>query len=558
MEQCTGCKGHFPPDKFDRHTRGCALYKKQKLAMRTAGLQALRKRKRATGDGHNDADRPSKRLNGTSASLSDAMDDSNILFDDYQLHDHQPHDDQPHDDQPHDTQPAHDAQPAQSDEQPPLPAPVPEEEGRRLRRRPQPVPDILPQNLAPLPEREETPTRTPEPEQDITQPQHVVSPKNTFEMWREYDYHPGSDPESLLDFSDRLAAKLKPPPPPDPLAHPAFATTTTSAAAKDRARLFKWHSEHTTNSTASLHALVDNVIRHPDFDREHFADNSWKREFKQLGASFGKADDWRKAEVTIEVPIPKKYRSLDENAGAASFPVKLDNFWYRPLCGVIRAIVEDSPESDDFVWNPYRVFVTNEDGKAERLHGELYWSSAWIEEHERVQRKVIPPERPGHGLPRALFALMFGSDATHLSQFGTEHAWPDYVMAGNKTKYTRGCPSSHSVHHIAQFTEVRCFALMLAAVLTRPTASRRGPRLHPQAHGRQGGEAGSLDVLQARGHACVVGDSTRRRVLGGVRVWNGSELSRWSQATHLSADFHLLSRLPREVSSAESTRAPTN
>ncbi|KZV98181.1 hypothetical protein EXIGLDRAFT_607198 [Exidia glandulosa HHB12029] len=273
-------------------------------------------------------------------------------------------------------------------------------------------------------------------------------------MWREYDYHPGSDPESLLDFSDRLAAKLKPPPPPDPLAHPAFATTTTSAAAKDRARLFKWHSEHTTNSTASLHALVDNVIRHPDFDREHFADNSWKREFKQLGASFGEADDWRKAEVTIEVPIPKKYRSLEENAGAASFPVKLDNFWYRPLCGVIRAIVEDSPESDDFVWNPYRVFVTNEDGKAERLHGELYWSSAWIEEHERVQRKVIPPERPGHGLPRALFALMFGSDATHLSQFGTEHAWPDYVMAGNKTKYTRGCPSSHSVHHIAQFTEL--------------------------------------------------------------------------------------------------------
>ncbi|TDL20865.1 hypothetical protein BD410DRAFT_725117, partial [Rickenella mellea] len=50
-------------------------------------------------------------------------------------------------------------------------------------------------------------------------------------------------------------------------------------------------------------------------------------------------------------------------------------------------------------------------------------------------------------LPRAVAGLMFWSDSTHLSSFGTAKIWPLYMMLANQSKYAR--TRSGMCHHIA-------------------------------------------------------------------------------------------------------------
>ena len=64
-------------------------------------------------------------------------------------------------------------------------------------------------------------------------------------------------------------------------------------------------------------------------------------------------------------------------------------------------------------------------------------------------------------VPSALFnekimaALMFSSDATHLTNFGQAKAWPVYLMLGNLSKYIRAKPNSGAMYHLAYIPSVR-------------------------------------------------------------------------------------------------------
>ena len=89
--------------------------------------------------------------------------------------------------------------------------------------------------------------------------------------------------------------------------------------------------------------------------------------------------------------------------------------------------------------------------KTFRVQGELYSSPAFIEAHEEV-RKLSP--EPGCNLERVVVALMFWSDATHLTAFGNAKLWPLYLYFGNESKYSRSRPSSHLCEHIAYFQSV--------------------------------------------------------------------------------------------------------
>ncbi|KAF9555015.1 hypothetical protein CPC08DRAFT_643499, partial [Agrocybe pediades] len=82
----------------------------------------------------------------------------------------------------------------------------------------------------------------------------------------------------------------------------------------------------------------------------------------------------------------------------------------------------------------------------ERVISELYNSEAFIEEHEKIQKK--PPE-PGPSYETAVAAIMLWSDSTHLANFGTTSLWPIYMFFGNESKYSRAKPSKFSAHHIA-------------------------------------------------------------------------------------------------------------
>jgi len=58
-------------------------------------------------------------------------------------------------------------------------------------------------------------------------------------------------------------------------------------------------------------------------------------------------------------------------------------------------------------------------------------------------------------LPHFIVALMFWSDATHLTSFGDEKLWPLYLYFGNNSKYEWCRPSNYLCEHVAYFEYMR-------------------------------------------------------------------------------------------------------
>lgn len=75
-----------------------------------------------------------------------------------------------------------------------------------------------------------------------------------------------------------------------------------------------------------------------------------------------------------------------------------------------------------------------------------------IEEDEKLQkqaREVDPETGEECFRERVVLVLMFGSDATHLADFGQAKAWPVYMYFGNESKYDRCRPTASSAEHVA-------------------------------------------------------------------------------------------------------------
>lgn len=101
---------------------------------------------------------------------------------------------------------------------------------------------------------------------------------------------------------------------------------------------------------------------------------------------------------------------------------------------------------------PYKLlWQPSEDHPKVRLHGELYTSDAFLEEHQALQDS---PGESGCDLPRVVVGCMLYSDQTHLTAFGDNHLWPAYLHLGNDTKYDRCKPSCNLCSHVAYFETV--------------------------------------------------------------------------------------------------------
>jgi len=175
-----------------------------------------------------------------------------------------------------------------------------------------------------------------------------------------------------------------------------------------------------------------------------------RRENKRLDAAqksrpFG--DDF--LEATLEIPVP----SGDTDRDPEMFPIP--GFHFRNIISVIKTAFE-SPLADHFHLSPYKLFrkspITNED---ERIFSELYDSDAFIMAHDDIQRHgCLPPNDLGCTRERIIAALMFWSDSTHLTDFGTAKIWPIYLVFGNLSKYIRAWPTSGAWHHLAYIPSV--------------------------------------------------------------------------------------------------------
>jgi hypothetical protein len=94
-------------------------------------------------------------------------------------------------------------------------------------------------------------------------------------------------------------------------------------------------------------------------------------------------------------------------------------------------------------------------GKEEHVMGELYTSDAFLKANEDVQQhSPVLPDDSDCKRKKVVAAIMFSSDVTHLTNFGTAKAWPIYLMLGNLSKYFRGLPNSGAMHHLAYIPSV--------------------------------------------------------------------------------------------------------
>jgi len=126
--------------------------------------------------------------------------------------------------------------------------------------------------------------------------------------------------------------------------------------------------------------------------------------------------------------------------------------YHRSLVEVIRERISDPHTAPQIHLEPYELLWKRPNQHQEvKLHGEVYTSEAFREAHDMLQNS--PPE-PDCNLQRVVVALMFWSDATHLTQFGSSQLWPCYMAMGNESKYRRCKPSCNLCSHVAYFRKV--------------------------------------------------------------------------------------------------------
>lgn len=298
------------------------------------------------------------------------------------------------------------------------------------------------------------------------------SPRNIFGLFRRYlsKTPPLHDPEKYLS----LAALSEDPPSIDNLnlvAEPRSSSSFYPYPNMSSYRLgdWFWNNGH-QKSRESFTQLLD-IVGASDFKPEDVRQTKWGKIDAILGSNDfdGKsaADEkeegewldedagWSRTPITISVP----FHSRSKESGPQDYHV--GDLYHRSLVSVIREKLANPGDDRGFHYQPFELFWTPPNLTDEiRVHGELYASPAFLDAHQGVQEL---PAEPGCDLPRFVVAMMFSSDATHLTSFGTAKLWPCYLFFGNESKYNRCKPSCHLCNHVAYFQTVRLAYLCFGA-----------------------------------------------------------------------------------------------
>lgn len=297
----------------------------------------------------------------------------------------------------------------------------------------------------------------------------VNSSKNLFGLFRRYfGNRPDHDPEELVDLEGLTEAPTRSivdsdqeaiinGQAPDPK-HTFYPFPNESSF-----KLGDWFiSDGPQKSISSLKKLVK-IVGYDDFKPSDVRDTQWEKGFKILGANDFDGDrlresnplqgvdedaGWKKSPIHIQVP----FHSRQKNPGPKDFHV--GDLYHRSLVEIIKAKLANTGDNKHFHYQPYELYWEPlPDMEAPiRVHGELYTSPAFVEAHNAVQEA---PGEPGCSLPRIVAALMFDSDATHLTTSGDAKLWPCYLWFGNESKYRRSKPTNHLCNHVAYFQTVR-------------------------------------------------------------------------------------------------------
>ena len=128
------------------------------------------------------------------------------------------------------------------------------------------------------------------------------------------------------------------------------------------------------------------------------------------------------------------------------------DLYHRSLTSVIRERLTNPQNAQFFHYEPFKlIWQLHPTGPEMLIHGEIYNSPEFLTAHNNLQSS---PNEPGCTRPKVIVALMFLSDLTHLTQFGTAKLWPLYLMFGNDSKYRWCKPTCNLCSHVAYFLTV--------------------------------------------------------------------------------------------------------
>jgi Plavaka transposase len=272
---------------------------------------------------------------------------------------------------------------------------------------------------------------------------------NRFSLWRRFyaDTPPDRDPEDSTrpeDFEDSPPITLNPAGG-NERGYGPFDNISSLLLAD-----FWWNSEN-EKSKNELSKLLT-VLKDPAFSLEDIATTNWG----WLEATLKSSDDdehwfddagWSSTPIDIDIA----FHNGTHNPGVIRQTVGI--LQHRKIIPVIEEKIRNSLDPLSFHYQPYKVFWTKDnDSPAVRVQGELYNSPAFIEAHQRLQDR---PPFPGCTRERVVVALMFWSDETQLTSFGSAKLWPCYMFFGNESKYKRVRTSLRLCEHIAYFETVR-------------------------------------------------------------------------------------------------------
>jgi hypothetical protein len=217
-----------------------------------------------------------------------------------------------------------------------------------------------------------------------------------------------------------------------------------------------WYWNHgVQKSKESFHTLLS-IVGDPDFNPQDVRETKWSAIDKELASNDFDDDPrnwededagWKQTSIAIDIPFHRRM----QNPGVQQRV--LFDLYHRSIVSVIKEKLANPKDDEKFHYEPYEyLWKPTEDSDEVRVYGELYTSAAFHDAHRDLQASAGEPDC---NLPRVVVALMFASDATHLTTFGNAKLWPCYLYFGNESKYRRCRPSSKLCNHIAYFQKVR-------------------------------------------------------------------------------------------------------
>ena len=218
-------------------------------------------------------------------------------------------------------------------------------------------------------------------------------------------------------------------------------------------RLMKWmNTGSQSKSEGEVTCLINEVLDAPDFCAEDLHDFNAHWENSRLDAAnkLNLLDDgFQVTSITIDVPTGEPGDS------EKSHSYLVPGLHYRKLLNVVKAAFQD-PLLQYFHLIPFSLMHRSPvTGEEQCVYGELYNSDTFIKEHHHVQNcSRPPPDDPGCKLEKVIAALMFWSNLTHLTNFGTATLWPIYLFFSNLSKYIWSQPSSGACNHLAYIPSV--------------------------------------------------------------------------------------------------------